>query len=87
MNENDVYEGVIDLSVSLTRQAKTMTLEEELTEWISLNYSGFQLPFGNSRGLLQAAFRRAKEANNLEGMDALIKAFKHNDGTPLLWRE
>ena len=85
MNENDVYEGVIDLSVSLTRQAKTMTLEE-LTEW-SLNHSGFQHPYGNSRGLLQAAFRRAKEANNQEGMDALIKAFKHNDGTPLLWRE
>lgn len=79
MNENDVYEGVIDLSVSLTRQAKTMTLEE-LTEWTSLNYSGFQLPYGNSRGLAQAAFLRAKIAGFQEGMDALAQAFP-------LWRE
>ncbi len=79
----DVFRGVVELAVSLTRQGRTMS-SEELTE---KNHSGFQHPYCNSRGLLQAAFRRAKEANNQEGMDALIKAFKHNDGTPLLWRE
>lgn len=80
-----VYEGVIELAVSLTRQGKTMT-SEGLTEWINQNYSGFQHPYGNFRGVQQAAFRRAKEANNLEGMDALVKAFTNSEGTPL-WRE
>ena len=68
-----VYEGVIELAVSLTRQGKTMT-SEELTAWI------------NSRGVPQAAFLRAKNAGNQEGMDALVKAFTHSDGSPL-WQE
>ena len=83
--KEQVYESVIKLAGSLTQQGKTMTLEG-LTEWINQNYSGFQHPYGNSRGVPQAAFRRAKEANNQEGMDALVKAFTHNDGTPL-WQE
>ena len=80
-----VYEGVIELAVSLTRQSKTMT-SEELTAWINQNISGFQHPYGNSRGVPQAAFRRAKTTHDQEGMDALVKAFTHNDGTPL-WQE
>ena len=89
MTETDlqekVYGGVIGLAVTLTRQGKTMT-SDELTDWINKNHPGFQHPYGNSRGVPQAAFRRAKEANNQEGMDALVKAFTHNDGTPL-WQE
>ena len=80
-----VYEGVIELAVSLTRQGKTMT-SEELTAWINQHYSGFQHPYGNSRGVPQAAFLRAKTAGNHEGMDALVKAFTHSDGSPL-WQE
>ena len=83
--KDQVYESVIKLAVSLTRQGRTMS-SEELTEWINKNHSGFQHPYGNSRGVPQAAFRRAKETNNQEGMDALVKVFTHNDGTPL-WRE
>ena len=83
--QEKVYEGVIELAVTLTRQGKTMT-SDELTDWINKNYPGFQHPYGNSRGVPQAAFRRAKEANNQEGMDALVKAFTHSDGTPL-WQE
>ena len=80
-----VYEGVIELAVSLTRQGKTMT-SDELTAWINQHYAGFQLPYGNSRGVPQAAFLRAKTAGNQEGMAALVKAFTHSDGTPL-WKE
>ena len=80
-----VYEGVIELASSLVRQGKTMTLEE-LTSWINKNYAGFQHPYGNSRGVPQAAFIRAKNAGNQEGMEALVKAFVHCDGTPL-WHE
>ena len=83
--QEKVYEGIIQLAVSLTRQGKTMT-SDELTDWINSNYHSFQHPYGNSRGVPQAAFRRAKEANNQEGMDALVKAFTHQDGTPL-WQE
>lgn len=83
--EDQVYESVIKLAVSLTHQGETMT-SDELTDWINKNYPGFQHPYGNSRGVPQAAFRRAKETNNQEGMDALVKVFTHNDGTPL-WRE
>ena len=83
--QEKVYEGVIELAVTLTRQGKTMT-SDELTDWINSNYHSFQHPYGNSRGVPQAAFRRAKEANNQEGMDALVKAFTHQDGTPL-WQE
>lgn len=89
MNESELkektYESVIKLAVSLTQQGKTMT-SDELNDWINKNHAGFQHPYGNSRGMPQAAFRRAKEANNQEGMDALVKAFTHNDGTPL-WQE
>ena len=80
-----VYEGVIELAVSLTQQGKTMT-SEELTTWINQHYSGFQHPYGNSRGVLQAAFLRAKTAGNQEGMAALVKTFTHRDGSPL-WKE
>ena len=83
--KEQVYESVIKLAVSLTQQGETMT-PDELTDWINKNYPGFQHPYGNSRGAPQAAFRRAKETSNQEGMDALVKAFTHNDGTPL-WRE
>lgn len=89
MNESElkekIYKEVINLAVSLTQQGKTMT-SDELTDWINNNHPGFQHPYGNSRGVPQAAFRRAKEANNQEGMDALVKAFTHNDGAPL-WKE
>ena len=80
-----VYEGVMALAVSLTRQGKTMT-SDELTDWINSNYPGFQHPYGNSRGVPQAAFLRAKTTGNQEGMDALVKAFIHSDGSPL-WQE
>ena len=80
-----VYEGVIELAVSLTRQGKTMT-SEELTAWINQHYSGFQHSYGNFRGVPQAAFLRAKTAGNQEGMDALVKAFTHSDVSPL-WKE
>lgn len=83
--KEQVYESVIKLAVSLTQQGKTMTLEG-LTEWINQNYSGFQHPYENSRGVPQAAFLRAKTAGNQEGMDALVKAFTHSDGSPL-WKE
>ena len=83
--KEQVYESVIKLAVSLTQQGETMT-SDELTDWISKNYPGFQHPYGNSRGVPQAAFRRAKETSNQEGMDALVKAFTHSDGTPL-WQE
>lgn len=82
--QEKVYEGVIELAVSLTQQGKTMT-SEELIEWIQ-HYAGFQHPYGNSRGVPQAAFLRAKTAGNHEGMDALVKAFTHSDGSPL-WQE
>ena len=89
MKEKDlkelIYESVIKLAVSLSQQGKTMT-SDELTDWINKNYPGFQHPYGNSRGVPQAAFRRACEVKNQKGMDALVKAFTHNDGTPL-WRE
>lgn len=83
--KEQIYEDLIILAVTLTQQGKTMT-SDELTDWINKNYPGFQHPYGNSRGVPQAAFCRAKEANNQEGMDALVKAFTHNDGTPL-WQE
>lgn len=83
--KEQVYESVIKLAVSLTQQGETMT-SDELTDWINKNYPGFQHPYGNSRGVPQAAFRRAKETSNQEGMDALVKAFTHSDGTPL-WQE
>ena len=71
MNEKElkesVYSGVITLALSLARAGKTMT-SSELTEWINKNYPGFEHPYGNARGVPQAAFRRAKERHNVEGM-------------------
>ena len=83
--KEQIYESVINLAVTLTQQGSTMT-SDELTDWINKNYPGFQHPYGNSRGVPQAAFRRAKTAGNQEGMDALVKAFTHSDGSPL-WKE
>ena len=80
-----VYEGVVEQAVTLVRSYKTMTTEE-LTNWINANYQGFQHPYGDCRGVLQAAFRRAKTTNNPEGMDALVKAFTSINGSPL-WSE
>jgi len=89
MNEKElkesVYSGVITLALSLARAGKTMT-SSELTEWINKNYPGFEHPYGNARGVPQAAFRRAKERHNVEGMDALVRVFTHDDGSPL-WLE
>lgn len=89
MNEKElkesVYSGVITLALSLARAGKTMT-SSELTDWINKNYPGFEHPYGNSRGVPQAAFRRARDTKNQEAMDALVKAFTHNDGTTL-WQE
>ena len=89
MNESElkekVYEGVLTLAISMVRQNKTMT-SGELTDWINKNYPGFEHPYGNSRGVPQAAFCRAKVANNVEGMNAVVKVFIHDDGTPL-WQE
>ena len=64
--KEQVYESVIKLAVSLTQQGETMT-PDELTDWINKNYPGFQHPYGNSRGVPQAAFLRAKTAGNQEG--------------------
>ncbi len=83
--KEQIYEDVINLAIALTQQGKTTT-SDELTDWINKNYPGFQHPYGNSRGVPQAAFHRANKANNQEGMYALVKAFTHNDGTPL-WQD
>lgn len=89
MNEAElkekVYDGVLMLAISMVRQNKTMT-SSELTDWINKNYPGLEHPYGNSRGVPQAAFRRAKVANYVEGMDALVRGFTHDDGSPL-WLE
>lgn len=89
MNESElkekVYEGVLTLAMSMVRQKTTMS-SRELTDWINKNYPGFEHPYGNSRGVPQAAFRRAKIANNVEGMNAVVKVFTHDNGTPL-WQE
>lgn len=83
--KEQVYKGVIALAVTLIKNNKTMTTEE-LTSWINANYQGFQHPYGDCRGVLQAAFRRAKATNDQEGMDALVKAFISINGSPL-WSE
>ena len=80
-----VYEGVTALAVTLVKNHETMTTEE-LTKWINSNYAGFQYPYGDCRGVLQAAFRRAKANDDQEGMDALVKAFTSINGS-LLWSE
>lgn len=80
-----VYEGVVEQAVTLVRSYKTMTTEG-LTSWINANYQGFQHPYGDCRGVLQAAFRRAKATNDQKGMDALVKAFTSINGSPL-WSE
>ena len=80
-----VYEGVASLAVTLVNSNKTMTTEE-ITNWFNANYQGFQHPYGDCRGVVQAAFRRAQATNNQEGMDALVKAFTSINGSPL-WSE
>ena len=89
MNETElkekVYQGVITLAISLVKGNKTMTIAE-LTNWINDQFPGFEHPYGDSRGVLQAAFKRAKVAGNQEGMDALVKAFVSVNGNPI-WRE
>lgn len=89
MNEKElkekVYDGVLTLAISMVWQNKTMT-SSELTDWINKNYPGFEHPYGNSLRVPQAAFRRAKVASNVEGMNALVKVFTHDDGSPL-WLE
>jgi hypothetical protein len=89
MNETElkeqVYKGVIALAVTLVKNSETMT-SEELTKWINANHHGFQHPYGDCRGVLQAAFRRAQATNDQEGMDALVKAFTSINGSPL-WSE
>jgi len=82
--KEQVYREVIVLAVTLVKNNKTMTTEE-LTKWINANYHGFQHPYG-CRGVLQAAFRRAKANDDQEGMDALFKAFTSINGSPL-WSE
>ena len=85
------YEGVF-ASFEQTRPSKFCCLYREhrgtdpLCRWINKNYQGFKHPYGNSRGVPQAAFNRAKNVGNQTGMDALVKAFTHNDGAPL-WQE
>lgn len=79
MSESEFYDEILTLAIEMARQKRTIK-SIELTSWI--NKTGFEHPYGNSRGVLQAAFRR----KNQEAMDALVKAFTHNDGTPL-WQE
>ncbi len=83
MSESEFYDEILTLAIEMARQKRTIK-SIELTSWI--NKTGFEHPYGNSRGVLQAAFRRAKYTKNQEAMDALVKAFTHNDGTPL-WQE
>ncbi len=83
--QEQVYEGVLTLAIEMVKQNTTIT-SSRLTDWINKNFPEFEHPYGNSRGVLQAAFRRAKYTKNQKAMDALVKAFTHNDGTPL-WQE
>lgn len=89
MNETElkekVYQGVITLAISLVKENKTMTIAE-LTKWINDLFPGFEHPYGDSRGVPQAAFRRAKVVGNQEGMDVLVKAFVSVNGNPI-WSE
>lgn len=80
-----VYESVASLAVALKYCGKTMTIED-LTRIINANHQGFQHPYGDCRGVIQAAFRRAQAANKKEAMDALVKAFTSINGSPL-WSE
>ena len=83
--KEQVYKGIIELAITLAKNNKTMTTEE-LSKWIDDNYIVFQHPYGDWRGVLQAAFRRANATNDQEGMDALVKAFTSINGS-LLWSE
>ena len=80
--KESVYEAVAALAVTLVRDHKTFSTEE-LTKWINNNYPGFKYPYGDCRGVPQAAFRRAKASKNQEAMDALVKAFTSVSGSPL----
>jgi len=79
----------VPASIAVTGQGvmrRVGSSQSVLTDWINKNYPGFEHPYGNARGVPQAAFRRAKERHNVEGMDALVRVFTHDDGSPL-WLE
>ena len=80
--KESVYEAVAALAVTLVREHKTLSTEE-LTKWINTNYPDFKYPYGDCRGVPQAAFRRAKISQNQEAMDALVKAFTSVGGNSL----
>ncbi len=77
-----VYRKVIELAVSLKRNKQTMTTVE-LTKWINENFPDFEHPYCDSRGVPQAAFKRAKSQ---EAKDALVSVFTSVNGNPI-WKE
>ena len=77
-----VYNGVIKLAVSLKRNNQTMTTAE-LTKWINDSFPEFEHPYGDCRGVPQAAFNRAETQ---EAKDALVTVFTSVDGKPI-WKE
>ena len=80
--KEQVYNRVIKLAVSLKRNNQTMTMVE-LTKWINDNFPEFEHPYGDSRGVPQAAFKRAKTQ---EAKDALVSVFTSVNGNPI-WKE
>ena len=80
--KEQVYNGVIKLAVSLKRNNQTMTMVE-LTKWINDNFPEFEHPYGDSRGVPQAAFKRAMTQ---EAKDALVSVFTSVNGNPI-WKE
>ena len=80
--KEQVYNGVIKLAVSLKRNNQTMTMAE-LTKWINDNFPEFEHPYGDCRGVPQAAFKRAKTQ---EAKDALVSVFTSVNGNPI-WKE
>ena len=77
-----VYQGVIKLALVLKKENKKMTTED-LTRWINDNYPDFEHPYGDCRGVPQAAFKRAKIQ---EAKDALVSVFTSVKGNPI-WKE
>lgn len=80
--KEQVYNRVIKLAVSLKRNNQTMTMAE-LTKWINDNFPEFEHPYGDCRGVPQAAFKRAKTQ---EAKDALVSVFTSVNGNPI-WKE
>ena len=76
------YQGVIKLALVLKKENKKMTTED-LTRWINDNYPDFEHPYGDCRGVPQAAFKRAKTQ---EAKDALVSVFTSVNGNPI-WKE